>query len=836
MRGFIGTKPKCAATACARRLGPIAALLLGVTMQLCSPAGATAACPNESLRSELGSSQLPDCRAYEMVTPAFKEDYGFFVSSYSPDGGEAVLTSLGAVSGAAGGSEAPLTGTAYLAQRTAGGWHATPISPSLNEFVGQLLQSSEASEGDSLWVQHTPQQSAKTQELYVRSASGAYSRIGPLLPPALTAGEPSNAMESFLATAPVAATPNYSHLILSNASAGARWPFDHTEGSGTSLYEYTGSGNSEPTLVGVTGAKGSDELVSDCGSALGSSAAEGGGSAYNALSLDGETVFFTPELTGVNGCVASEPTVAEVYARLHGAPSSPLAAETVDVSARSTTDCSGACSTSVPSGKHFEGASQSGEKVFFTGTQRLMNQASEDPEPADDAAGAGGCASTTGAGGCNLYEYDFGSEPADRTLKLIAGGAEVLGVARISEDGSRVYFVAKGVLTSAPNRFGATAQAGAPNLYVYDTATEPSAPTFIATLALGDSRDWAKDDERPVQASSGEGRYVLFASEQTGLTPGDTATTEQLFEYDAVTGELVRVTQGEDGYNDNGNSVGEGVSAERIAEGTLFARHDYKAAYNAFANLSADGSTVAFQTSGRLSEQATSAEQKCTKASANTSVYEFRSDGAIEAGALYLISDGRDVESNKGSSCGAEYFAVSADGSNILFSTADPLIKADVDGGQRDIYDARIEGGFPLPGEAAQCVLTGCLATIASPPNIEIAQSASQAAGENLPPPAPAKAPVPPRVTVGKHSLRGTRLSISLAVSEAGTITVSGAAIKSVSGKATKAATYKLTTALSSGTVKALKKRHKLKLTLTVKVVGRQGGITKKTFSVTVGS
>ena len=57
----------------------------------------------------------------------------------------------------------------------------------------------------------------------------------------------------------------------------------------------------------------------------------------------------------------------------------------------------------------------------------------------------------------------------------------------------------------------------------------------------------------------------MFASSQEGLTPGDTTSVTQFFEYNAATGELVRVTQGEDGYNDNGTSVTAGVNPNSIA-------------------------------------------------------------------------------------------------------------------------------------------------------------------------------------------------------------------------------------------------------------------------------
>ena len=94
------------------------------------------------------------------------------------------------------------------------------------------------------------------------------------------------------------------------------------------------------------------------------------GSAYNALSSDGETIFFTPAVKEEGGCLGAAPSSAEVYARLHGSVTSPVEAETVDVS---ESECTEACGGE--SGKNFEGASEDGQMAFFTSTQKLTNDA-----------------------------------------------------------------------------------------------------------------------------------------------------------------------------------------------------------------------------------------------------------------------------------------------------------------------------------------------------------------------------------------------------------------------------------------------------------------------------
>src|ERR1035437_2410202 len=63
LRSSLSTRPRAVLLALA---GALLALLL-------SAAGASAAaCPNEAIRTEQGSGYLPNCRAYEMVSPVEK--------------------------------------------------------------------------------------------------------------------------------------------------------------------------------------------------------------------------------------------------------------------------------------------------------------------------------------------------------------------------------------------------------------------------------------------------------------------------------------------------------------------------------------------------------------------------------------------------------------------------------------------------------------------------------------------------------------------------------------------------------------------------------------------
>ena len=118
----------------------------------------------------------------------------------------------------------------------------------LSEFVGQELEGAEANSGESLWAQHTPVQAATAKGLYVRSAAGVFSFIGPVNLPGIT-------KEDF--DTRVATTSDYSHIVLHASELDEEWPFDKTEGGVGSLYEYSGTNNTQPVLVAVNGPKGS---------------------------------------------------------------------------------------------------------------------------------------------------------------------------------------------------------------------------------------------------------------------------------------------------------------------------------------------------------------------------------------------------------------------------------------------------------------------------------------------------------------------------------------------------------------------------------------------------
>ncbi len=164
----------------------------------------------------------------------------------------------------------------------------------------------------------------------------------------------------------------------------------------------------------------------------------------------------------------------------------------------------------------------------------------------------------------NIYEYDFDAPAGERVVRVSGGDAtvsdpmaQVKGMVARSDDGSHVYFVAGGVLTATPNEVRQVARQGADNLYVFDTETGQTA--FISTLSEEDRHLWGQHvPEHSDIAGSGadvtpDGDFLVFTS-YTDLMPDDTSTAQQVFEYDAQTAGLVRVSIGQNGYNDDGNT------------------------------------------------------------------------------------------------------------------------------------------------------------------------------------------------------------------------------------------------------------------------------------------
>jgi hypothetical protein len=497
------------------------------------------------------------------------------------------------------------------------------------------------------------------------------------------------------------------------------------------VYEYPRASDSEPPLlVGVSGGEDSHELVGTCGTGLG-----GEKGVRGAVSADGRTVYFIPDAPCASGSglnTGKEVPVRELYARVDGelgpeeagklglsqahtvAISQPDAPETTSESPPDDNCTEEPCLKNIAVGEPgkpnpswrdagFVDASEDGSKVFFLDTQQLTNEATEGTGNASGSASGSDCRIDGGPGGdCNLYMYDFDERSGYNLIDVSAGdtsggGPQVREVEAVSSDGSHVYFVALGKLADNRDALGAEAVAGEGNLYVYERdARYPQGHTaFIASLPSADYGEGEAGDLGPNVTP--EGRFLVFASHGV-LTPGDTRGdgSAQIFRYDAETEQLVRVSIGSEGFDDNGNADTGDAHIALVQDSDR--RGD--------PTMSNDGSRVFFQSPigltpkalddfpiGTKTEYGKAGPYKALTYAEN--VYEWEQEGVGScpaghvAGCTYLISDGRDTAEAGGPESAVTLIGSDASGDNVFFRTADQLAPADTDT-EVDIYDARV--------------------------------------------------------------------------------------------------------------------------------------------------
>jgi DNA-binding beta-propeller fold protein YncE len=680
-------------------------------------------CPNETVRGESDvdpstgmafSDELPDCRAYEMVTPPAKNgalvDHGFFIGDPAifENGSRVISPSIQCFSGSLScDGDRQSEGEPFEFERTPSGWVTHAMAPLASHGSTVYGYSSET----GMVLYSLPPAEGGLEEFYAREPDGTLQAIGPIA---------EQANFKALNGETLVATGNLSHMVYTARSPV--WGFDKGDAEAETLYEYVGFGNLQPVLVGVSGGEGSTARISACGTFIGG-AKKAVANQYNSLSGDGRTVYFTAQGRdgGTGSCPAraDAPPVDELYVRVDQS-------HTVAISAPAPKGepCGEQCRKQPPGDAEFQGASVDGSRVFFTTTQQLTDGASEDAHGGESAVHPGCVATPAGRSGCNLYESECPNHCENETQRsltdLSAGdisglGPEVQGVMAISPDGSHVYFVAKGVL-AGENAEHHTPSEGSDNLYVYERDGEhpQGRVVFIATLP-GDGDETLFEWEEGMETANvtPEGRFLVFES-HGALTPDATGGGgEQVYRYDAQDEQLLRVSIGQHGWDDDGNTGSGNArivdSAEGFANGLGPVRAD--------PSMSNDGSFVFFEspvglTPGALNDVPVNGDGSYLA----ENIYEWEApgtevDGKLAcgepSGCVYLISDGHDTTeggSVKGLPTGSSVELIGADGSgeNVFFTTADRLVGQDTDT-ESDYYDARVNGGYPRPAPETPC-------------------------------------------------------------------------------------------------------------------------------------
>jgi hypothetical protein len=622
----------------------------GVDQKFVATLSEAESCPaNEQIRVDNNSLALPECRAYEMVTPPGKEGFDAILATY--DEGDRVRFNSGAGNIARSG-QGLLTSNYYVAARSAAGWETIP---NLNGSSGSLSDAPSnfdlavpppapiysADLLSSVWFM-PKRDSLSVWNYYLRGSDGIFTLLGKggvLGRNSFTIGGTSD---------------DLSHLFITSggiASPPTPW--------GPGVYEFLGTGNEQPTRrVDVDN---SASPISTCG--LGAT------SAFN--STDGRVAL----IRVLGGCGGANPSATELWARIDGTTSINVAASQCE---RSAADPGGVCNAPVGNGDcsynensieagpgcrglKFQAATPDGSRIFFTTKQQLLDADTDQTNDLYACDIPSGTPAPVGkANPCAALRQVSAGDPA---------GAAVESVGTTSEGGSTALFTAKGVLADNEDAFKEKAVAGDHNLYVWRTdASHPDGQTrFVGRLSLN---DLTLDGQGAPQAqSTPDGRYLVFTT-ASQLLDTDTDTARDVYRYDTDSGVLTRASTNVFGVAGNGNAFPAAIDAP--------------SEHNPTTAISDDGTKIVFTTSEALSAADGNGEPDVYLWTPNR--VSLISPGAVGGGA----SEGANIR--------GVLAAITGSGQDIYFQTPGALTPADGDD-QVDVYDARIGGGFSFAKE-----------------------------------------------------------------------------------------------------------------------------------------
>ena len=684
-------------------------------------------CPNTNLREQNNSVSLPDCRAYERITPTDKRGGEAVPGGFqlSPSGERMSYVSVGAFSGAQA-NEAFIN---YVAHRTEGGWISQAVlgrpAPFGTEpvgfgagFAGEYFSSDL-----NRWIfteipgrNSGEAHGATTGYLSMGFADGSYLLHATPTITLLEGGE--RPIYAFLEVQ--GSADDLSRFYIATGSRLLPSPEDprpdDESGNGqfSRIYEVSGADGPSPSIslvaevpLGLPSPTGAPSHAQTGCSIDG----EGMNPRTTRLtSADGKTLFYTIpiEEAAEAFCGNGTPNPIGLFARIG-------ATAPIQLNAPPPAQCSSPhpCVGGALATPTYYGASPDGSRAWFTTTQPLINS---DTDTTKD-----------------LYLAKLENGHLSELVQVSAGeatpshpnpgeGAGVKGVVETSQDASHVAFVATGVLTTGSNSNGDSAEQGAYNLYV--SGPQSGEVKFVARICSGAKKSGSLPDLAcPADLQNGEngfgeendnamwlpgtgpaaahftpdGRYLLFTSFGR-LASGDTDSVRDAYRYDFQTGQLIRVSVGHNGNDGNGNDdlypVEIGHHAARGAEPDELAE-------DGFRSISADGSIVVFSTAAPLVSHDTNAAAQpgCGQHTTGCDVYEWEEQGhgtcTESGGCISLVSDGVNPQ-------GASNPVISPSGLDIIFGTRRGLVAGDTDG-IGDAYDARVDGGFPPLPPKQQC-------------------------------------------------------------------------------------------------------------------------------------
>lgn len=584
-------------------------------------------CPNEALRIEQHATYLPDCRAFEMVSPQDKNGGDIravssrtFVAS---DGNAVIFPSYTGFADPKGGQ----FDFEYLAERTAApgttGWSTHAITPAQEQLTVSASVLGAATSFDAVF---TPDLSSGiyrswrpltdgpaefnsdiVHNLYridgLRGGPGVTTLLSDAFAPIPTLPLSLQLLYVGLKPMVIGASTDLSHVVFES-----NWPLtaDAPPGFfGPKLYEYA-----DGTLR-LAGILPNGKPASASSAVMTQPAFQFGFPMPHSVSSDGSHVFFTDLSSG------------NVYIRIDGN-------ETVQLNATEKT------SPESPQPAALLEASADGSRAFFLTGEGLVDG---DDDGSED-----------------LYMYDEKAPAGSRLTLISPPGGNATGVIAASQDGHYLYF---------------TGSFGQILVWHDGIITVIGAFSGVDDAAHNEPMGRFRDDARHGGFVSADGRRLLFTTTgddrlrgHGGFAGYDQNGYEELYLYSADSGRLQCVSCNPSG----APAMAASLAFANVGAGAITWHSPHA--------ISDDGRYVFFNTAESLLPQDTNGLRDA---------YEFDS----RSGELHLLSSGTDP---------VDSFFVEASGDtrDVFIGTHQRLVGWDQDGNY-DMYDVRIDGGFPEP-------------------------------------------------------------------------------------------------------------------------------------------
>jgi len=671
----------------------LCAVVLALFATSASASASDGPCPNDRFRTG-PSAKLPDCRAYEQVTPNDKygsDAYGSPTSVQASNTGDGITHyTFSGFPNSAGFQY----NNVFLSSFSGGEWGLAGLNPP-------------PSYGDEAFVVGwTPDLHLTFAEIWDFTRPGfGYNYVMRDSADGSRTVLIQQTTETLSFTIGGAFEDDSKVVFDANGSVPVTsGPAPTSTESNVYLYDRD---SGELTLAGLLpdSACGSPPCVPAEGSKL--------PAAFNDYVQDGHVV--SPD----GGIYFTDRATGQLYLR-RDAAAPDATTERISASHKTNGGGPGGVAENSPQPASFQGATPDGSKAFFMSSEELTNDANTGPEGPGESPGK------------DLYRYDAAGGGLTDLVpdSTDPNGARVVGVLGYSNDGSYVYFAANADLDgSGPAAPG--------SIYLWQDdgtgtcATAGGCVSFVAPVTgeEDDARNWMGAGENLKSSRvSADGRTLVFRSRRQ-LTGYENQGTGEFYRYDAESRQVTCLTCSPTG-------------APPVGEPDLKNPDMYHApsSHAVFLpqtflsrNLSADGTRFFFQSTDKLVPADVNGEVSCSTSEqpklgsgpACRDVYEWEAPGApggscttasgayspANGGCIYLLSTGTGIYPS--------YLAdVSESGDTAFIYSRQRLVPRDEDDLQ-DIYAVKVDGGLlsqnsPRP---ALCEGDACRGASSQPSN-----------------------------------------------------------------------------------------------------------------------